>query len=97
MQGIDGHLIVLRKHAYNFLNNNMTKLFFDFLVLLIMIFLSLEGIINDKVSENIVDAIICLLLLEILLKVYAINPSNLFLFTIPKNVSSAVNLTFARA
>jgi len=50
MKGINGYLIVLRKHIYNFLNYNLTKLFFDALILLTMILLTLGGLVNENIS-----------------------------------------------
>lgn len=66
---------MVRKHIYYFVNAKPVKFFFDFAVLINMIFLSLDGIIDDFSIQIVTSVVSVLLLIEIILKIFAFNPS----------------------
>ena len=72
-----GYLTVLRKHIYYFIHRKPVILCFDLAVFVNMTFLTLEGILDERIISQCTDFVTCLLLLEILLKMLAYNPSKI--------------------
>jgi hypothetical protein len=73
--GFRGYITVGRKHIYYWLNHRLTKLFFDGVVCINMVFLALDGIVSEAIISKVSDVITVVLLAEILLKIFAFNPS----------------------
>lgn len=72
---LSGVLRLLRKYAYYLINFQLSKLFFDFIILMNTIFLSLQGIIDRNIIDKVEDTATIILSIEIILQMFVYKPS----------------------
>ncbi|CAD8114498.1 unnamed protein product [Paramecium sonneborni] len=88
MPTLGGKLLILRRYTLIFIDNKISKLFFDFIILINFIFLSLYGIVDVSVIQICEDISTIFLLIEIGIQMFTF-PLNRF-FSSKENILQAI-------
>lgn len=71
MPTFTGKLLILRKYSCTLINSKLTQLFFDIVILVNFIFLSLYGILNSFYISKCEDICTIILLVEVGLQLFS--------------------------